>query len=73
MSVFAEPGLRLAILVPPTLANLGWLTQASRALGHDLTAIVGEINQGHERSRWLSDYRVDIDQLGRYLDQIDAA
>ena len=72
MTIFAEPGLEIGILNPPTIKDLGWFTQACRVLGFGLTAIVGEIVTEHDRYRWLSDYRIDMDQLHRYLDQIDA-
>jgi capsular polysaccharide biosynthesis protein len=69
-AIFGRPGLRVGALLPPFLRDVGWLAQASRALGIELTAIVGEVVQEHPTYRWMSDYRIDRGELAAYLGSV---
>ena len=69
-AIFGRPGLRVGALMPPFLRDVGWLAQASRPLGIELTAIVGEVADEHPTYRWMSDYRIDPAELAAYLDSV---
>jgi capsular polysaccharide biosynthesis protein len=66
-AIFGRPGLRVGVLVPTGPENIDWLGQCCRALGIELTAIVGEVVQPHSHYRWMSGYRVDQELLAAYL------
>ncbi|CAN5790518.1 hypothetical protein BH23CHL8_BH23CHL8_09900 [soil metagenome] len=54
-TVFGPPGQRIGVMMPPFYGDIGWLTQACRALGHELSVLVGELANEHPRYRWMSD------------------
>lgn len=66
-TIFGRPGLRVAVLAPPHYSDTGWLTQACRALGHELTVLVGSLANEHPSYRWMSDYEIDPAELAAYL------
>jgi capsular polysaccharide biosynthesis protein len=66
--VFGRRGLRIGVLTPPYLRDIGWLSKVSGVHGLELTAIVGTVVNEHERYRWMSSYTIDLDDLSDYLD-----
>ncbi len=66
--IFGRPGVRVGVFVPSGPEDVGWLAQECRALGIELTAIVGQIVEEHRSYRWMSDYRIDPSLLAAYLE-----
>jgi capsular polysaccharide biosynthesis protein len=65
-TIFGRPGLRVAVMTP-RWGNVAWLAQASRALDHELTVLVGTIVRPHPSYEWMSDYEIDPTALSDYL------
>jgi hypothetical protein len=66
MTIFGRPGLRVAVMTPQW-GEAAWLAQASRALDHELTVLVGTIVRPHPSYKWMSDYEIDPSALSDYL------
>ena len=58
MTIFAPPGLHLVVMTPQW-AEVDFISEASRALDHDITVLVGSIPQLHPEYSWQSDYVID--------------
>jgi hypothetical protein len=70
MAIFGRPGMRVGVLMPPYPRQVGWLTQASRALDIRLTALLGTVVSTHTYAH-MSDYEVDPALLVAYLDEAE--
>jgi capsular polysaccharide biosynthesis protein len=67
-TMFAPPGLRIAVMTPPALmADQEWMAQSSIQLGHELSILVGKTVRENAMYAYLSDYEIDPALLREYL------
>ena len=71
MTLFGRAGLRVGVLAHPYLEEYEWYTQASVALGHDLTVLTGSVVREDPVYRTFSDYRIEPDTVGGFIDELE--
>ncbi|CAN5709867.1 hypothetical protein BH23CHL8_BH23CHL8_14630 [soil metagenome] len=72
MTILGRPGLRIGGFSQPQLEEWEWYTDASAALGQEVTVLLGDLVEEHPQYGWMSDYEVDPQQVAAYLAGVES-
>jgi hypothetical protein len=70
ITFFARPGTRVGILSNAFAEDNEWLALVCRALGQPMLILTGEIVRKNTDYRQFSSYRIDVEMLPAYIDEL---
>lgn len=73
LTFLARPGTSVGFLNNPYLEEHWWIASLCESLGHRLSILTGEVVREHPAYRKFSDYRIEINALPGFLDELLSA